>query len=332
MTSPWIDPQLLAALPEILAASPRPVTRDNLAAVREIGAGKALTDEQLRRDGSIDLERRRIPGPDGASDLDVLILRPAGAAGDRPCVYYIHGGGLVAGDERSDMSVVGDWVQQLGVVVVSVRYRLAPEHPYPAPGDDCAAGLRWTAAHRDGLGGCGPLVVAGTSAGAGLAAATVLRARDQGGPAVDGQLLMCPMLDDRTVPAPEERPGPYDTWSRASNLTGWSALLGGTRGTDAVSPYAAPARAGDLSGLPPTFVDVGSLDPFRNEDVDYARRIWAAGGDAELHVWTGGYHGFDVLVADADVSAAARAARIGWLRRLFSRSQASVGPKRSAGP
>jgi acetyl esterase/lipase len=326
----WIDPQLLAPLPEILAGSPRPVTADNLADVRRIGADRALTDDELRRGGTITLQRRRVPGPDGAPDLDVLILRPAAppdepAAGDRPCVYYIHGGGLVAGDERSDMGVIGDWVQQLGVVVVSVRYRLAPEHPYPAPGDDCAAGLRWTAAHRDELGGSGPLVVAGTSAGGGLAAATVLRARDQGGPAVDGQLLMCPMLDDRTVPAAGERPGPYDTWSRVSNLTGWTALLGDARGSADVSPYAAPARAGDHTGLPPTFVDVGSLDAFRDEDVDYARRIWAAGGDAELHVWTGGYHGFDALVADADVSAAARAARIDWLRRLLSRACPPAG-------
>jgi acetyl esterase/lipase len=325
MTS-WIDPHLHAALPEILAGSPRPVTPANLADVRAIGAGKALTDDELRRGATITLDRRRIPGPSGAPDIDVLVLSPAGAvAGDRQCVYYIHGGGLVAGDERSDMGVIGDWVQQAGVVVVSVRYRLAPEHPYPAAVDDCVAGLRWTAAHLSLLGASGPPVVAGISAGGGLAAATVLRVRDQGGPEIAGQLLMCPMLDDRTVPAPGEVPGPYDTWSRASNLTGWTALLGDARGTDDVSPYAAPARTGDLTGLPPTFVDVGSLDAFRDEDVDYARRIWAAGGDAELHVWTGGYHGFEALVADAAVSRAARAARIDWLRRLVSRPAPPAG-------
>jgi acetyl esterase/lipase len=320
MTSqPWIDPQLLAALPAILAAGRRPVTLEVLAEVRAIGAARTPTDDELRRGGTIEVEHRRAPGPVGAPELELLILRPAGTAGVRRCVYYLHGGGMMAGDVRGDLPVIGDWVEQLGVVVVSVGYRLAPEHPYPAAADDCLAGLLWTVAHADDLGVHGPPVVAGTSAGGGLAAALVLRVRDAGGPAVAGQVLICPMLDDRTVPLPGGQPGPYDTWSLVSNLTGWTAVLGDARGTDDVPPYAAPARAIDLSGLPPTFVDVGSLDVFRDEDVDYARRIIAAGGNAELHVWPGGYHGFDALVPGAAVSVTARAARIDWLRRLLGR-------------
>jgi acetyl esterase/lipase len=221
---------------------------------------------------------------------------------------------MIAGDERSDLPAVLDWVEQAGVVLVSVGYRLAPEHPYPAGVEDCHAALTWTAAHADELGIDGRLVLAGASAGGGLAAATALLHRDRGGADLTGLMLICPMLDDRNVQAPVR---PYETWSSVSNLTGWTALLGAARGGPDVPPYAAPARATDLSGLPPAFVDVGTADLFLDEDVAFAQRIWAAGGRADLHVWAGGFHGFEALVPDAAVSRAARAARITWLRRIL---------------
>ena len=163
----------------------------------------------------------------------------------------------------------------------------------------------------------GRLFVAGVSAGGGLAAATALLNRDRGGPALAGQILICPMLDDRNVAAPGEAPLPWATWGRTSNLTGWTALLGDARGGPDVPPYAAPARATDLSGLPPAYLDVGSADIFREEDIDYARRIWAAGGAADLHVWAGGFHAFETRVPGAAVSVAARQARIDWLRKML---------------
>ena len=226
---------------------------------------------------------------------------------------------MVAGDHRTGIGAVVDWVEELGVVVASVDYRLAPEHPHPVPVEDCYAGLVWTVDHAAELGiDAERVVLAGTSAGGGLAAAVALMARDQRGPSLIGQMLMCPMLDDRNeTPSSHELDG-EGVWDRGDNLAGWQALLGRAQGGPGVSPYAAPARASDLSGLPPAFIDVGSVETFRDEDVAYATRIWQAGGAAELHVWPGGFHGFDQIAPDAALSRAARSARSGWLRRLLA--------------
>jgi acetyl esterase/lipase len=142
-------------------------------------------------------------------------------------------------------------------------------------------------------------------------------ARDRGGPVLRGQMLLCPMLDDRNDTPSSVQMAGQGVWDRTANETGWTALLGAARGGPDVSPYAAPARATDLSGLPPAFVDVGSAETFRDEDVAYAERIWQAGGHAELHVWPGGFHGFDLLVPQAVISQEAKAARVRWLRRLL---------------
>lgn len=223
---------------------------------------------------------------------------------------------MVSGTHRLGIRL--DWAEELGLVVVSVEYRLAPEHPHPAPVEDCYAGLVWTAEHAKEIGGDPDrIILAGGSAGGGLTAAVALLVRDREGPRAIGQLLMCPMLDDRNdTPSAHQMAG-LGVWDRTSNETGWSALLGAARGTADVSPYAAPARADDLSGLPPAFIDVGSAETFRDEDVTYASSIWQAGGIAELHVWPGGFHGFDGLVPEAALSADARAARLRWLRRLL---------------
>jgi acetyl esterase/lipase len=199
---------------------------------------------------------------------------------------------------------------------VSVAYRLAPETHHPGPVDDCYAGLQWLATHAAEVGvDQERVVLAGASSGAGLAAATVLLARDRGGPSVHGQLLSSPMLDDRSDSISARQMTGLGPWDRASNQFAWGALLGaGSDGAD-VSPYAAPARARDLSHLPPTFIDAGSAEIFRDEAVAYASRIWAAGGDTELHVWPGGYHRFDYLAPSAVLSREARAARVAWLRR-----------------
>lgn len=189
-----------------------------------------------------------------------------------------------------------DLAVELASAVVSVEYRLAPEAPHPGPVEDCYAGLVWTAANAAQL-AIDPerIVIAGASAGGGLSAAVALMARDRNGPTPCGQLLIYPMLDDRNDTLSSMQMAGIGVWDRTSNDTGWTALLGDARGGPDVSPYAAPARAADLSGLPPTFVDVGSAETFRDEDIAYASRIWAAGGRAELHVWPGCFHGFDAL-------------------------------------
>ncbi|WP_232835406.1 alpha/beta hydrolase [Actinocorallia populi] len=275
--------------------------------------------EEFTRDGAFAVQERAVPGPQGAPEVPLLICRPTGAAGPTGVIYYIHGGGMVMGTNRHGADDLLDLALDLGMTLVSVEYRLAPEHPHPAPVEDCYAGLLWTVEHAGELGlDLGRVVVAGTSAGGGLAAAVSLLARDRGGPALAGQMLICPMLDDRNDTPSSIQMAGLGIWDRTCNDTGWTALLGDARGGPDVSPYAAPARAADLSGLPPAFVDVGSAETFRDEDVAYATRIWQAGGVAELHVWPGGCHGFDMLAPHAAISVEAREARLRWLRRVLA--------------
>ncbi|GDY50791.1 hypothetical protein SVIO_014140 [Streptomyces violaceusniger] len=278
-----------------------------------------VTNEALERDGRFRVEERSVPGPAGAPDVSLLICRLADAATAVPVLYHIHGGGMTVGDNRTGLPEMLDLAQELGLSVVSVEYRLAPGTQHPGPVEDCYAGLAWTAEHAAELGiDPGRVIVVGGSAGGGLAAAVALMSRDRGGPALFGQLLMCPMLDDRNdTPSALQMAG-VGVWDRAANEAGWTALLGAARGTDDVSPYAAPARATDLSGLPPAFIDVGAAETFRDEDVDYAGRIWRAGGQAELHVWPGAFHGFSGMAPRAAVSGDAREARLRWLRRLLA--------------
>ena len=318
-TGPAIAPELAAVLDgmrELLSPS---VTPEMIPGLRAARAQLRLADDDVRRGGAIEFTERSVPGPAGAADISLLICRPAGLTAAAPGVFYIHGGGMMLGDNRSALGVMLDWIEQLGVVVVSVEYRLAPEHPHPAPVADCYAGLTWTAEHAAEIGiDSGRLLIAGTSAGGGLSAAVALMARDLGGPALIGQVLACPMLDDRNqTPSSHELDGVAGVWDRTSNLTGWRALLGDAQGGPDVSQYAAPARATDLSGLPPAYLDVGSAETFRDEVIEYAARIWRAGGAAELHVWSGGLHGFELMAPQAALSGEASAARLNWLRRLL---------------
>jgi len=317
---PPFDAELRPLL-DAAAAAGRPVyTLEDIPLLRQAPPLIPVpTDEDLRRGGAFEVSTEQVPGPAGAPDIPLLICRPAGVAAPAGCLYFIHGGGMILGTNRTG-GLLGaiDHAERLKLAVVSVEYRLAPETPYPGPVEDCYAGLTWTVAHAADL-GVDParVIVGGASAGGGLAAAVALLARDRGAPALLGQLLVCPMLDDRNdTPSAWQMAG-LGVWDRAANELGWTALLGDARGGPDVSPYAAPARAADLSGLPPAFVDVGSAETFRDEDVAYATRIWQAGGSAELHVWPGGFHGFTGAVPQAALSRAAVAAQRDWLGRLL---------------
>jgi acetyl esterase/lipase len=200
-----------------------------------------------------------------------------------------------------------------------VDYRLAPEAGGTTPVEDCYRALLWIVEHADEL-GIDParLVVAGTSAGGGLAAGVALLARGRGGPGIVAQILICPMLDHRnTTASSRQYSGEPGVWTRETNLFAWRSLLDGLSGGD-VPAYVSPSLADDLSGLPTAYIDTGSAEVFRDEDVDYATRIWAGGGQAELHVWAGGFHGFDALFPHANVSATARRTRTDWLTRLLN--------------
>ena len=315
------DPELAAALGVIRERLPATFTAEMLPMVRAAQAELIdLTNDEIGLDGTFEVTERTVPGPAGAPGVSLLICRPAAATGAVPALYFIHGGGMVMGTNRGQGMVdLLDVAAELGLAVVSVEYRLAPDHPHPAPVEDCYAGLVWTVEHADEL-GIDPerVVVSGASAGGGLGAATALLARDRGGPALIGQLLLCPMLDDRNNSYSARQMAGLGVWDISFNQVGWSALLGDAQGGEDVSPYAAPARATDLSGLPPAFIDVGSAETFRDEAVEYASRIWQAGGRAELHVWAGGFHGFSGMVPQAAVSQAASEAQRAWLRRTFA--------------
>ncbi|USQ84780.1 alpha/beta hydrolase [Streptomyces phaeoluteigriseus] len=318
---PPFDPELAAALELIRDMISPGMSPEDIETVRRSPGIALLAQVDLTADGAFEVEDRTVPGPEGSPEISLLICRPTAPAParPRPVVYHVHGGGMVLGSNRVGVDQILDWARELDMVVVSVEYRLAPEHPYPAPVDDVYAGLLWTAEHAEELGGDPErIVVAGASAGGGLTAALALLLRDRGGPRPLGQVLLCPMLDDRNdTPSARQMEG-LGIWDRTANETGWTALLGDLRGGPDVSPYAAPARAEDLSGLPPAFLDVGSAETFRDEVVAYASRIWQAGGVAELHVWPGGFHGFDGFAPQAAVSRAARAAQLDWLRRLLA--------------
>lgn len=323
-TPPPFDPQLAPALEAIQGGpvSGGAFTADMISVLRE-GNASALprvTDEDLRRGGAFEVSFKGAPGADGAPDVPLLICRPAAAPGPVPVLYHIHGGGMIMGDNRTGITSMLDIAERFTLAVVSVEYRLAPETPHPGPVEDCYAGLAWTAKNAAEL-GIDParIIVGGGSAGGGLSAATALLARDRGGPALAGQLLMCPMLDDRNdTPSAVQMEG-RGIWDRGVNEIAWTAVLGDARGGPDVSPYAAPARASDLSDLPPAYIDVGSAETFRDEAVAYASRIWQAGGDAELHVWPGGYHAFAGFAPEAALSKDATAAPVAWLRRLLAR-------------
>ncbi|MFG2143040.1 alpha/beta hydrolase [Streptomyces sp. NPDC048696] len=298
-----------------------PVTPEGLAAwqKRDAAGRPRPTVEDLRADGLFAVEELRAPGAPGEPDVTLVSARPAGVAGPLPLLYYLHGGGMITGNAWSVLPrLLREWALPLPLAVISVEYRLAPYARYPAPVEDCYAGLVWAVDHARELGlDADRVIVGGKSAGGGLAAALALLTRDRGGPTPIGQLLLSPMLDDRGDTFSSHQMAGHDTWDRTSNATAWQALLGDRYGAEDLPPYAAPARATHLSGLPPVYIEVGSAETFRDEAVAYANAVWQAGGEAELHVWPGACHGFDTLAPRACLSQDARDARSRWLRRLL---------------
>ncbi len=243
------------------------------------------------------------------SGVGVRLYRPAGTAQPTPALLWIHGGGYVLGTAAQDDLLCRRFVADLGITVASVDYRLAPEHPYPTPLEDCYAALAWLAT----LPAVDPdrIAIGGASAGGGLAAALALLARDRDGVKPVFQVLVYPMIDDRSVGAHLNNPG-HRLWNATSNRFGWKAYLGG-----ADPAVAAPARRTDLAGLPPAWLGVGTLDLFHDEDLDYAARLTDAGVPCEVHVVPGAFHGFDGIAPKADISTAFFASQCESLRQIF---------------
>lgn len=271
---------------------------DNPAAAREGLKQMTAAMAAMLPATQVKITERTIPGPNG--DIPLIIYEPPTPA-PRPALLWIHGGGYLVGSGRDDVSAV-PFAEQANCTVVSVEYRLAPEHPFPAGPEDCYAALLWLVSNAAAL-GVDPerIALGGASAGGGMAAGVALMNRDRQRVNLVLQLLIYPMIDDT-----HETPSGHfvhhpKVWNRDVSMKAWKMYLGKAYGGE-VSPYAAASRAKDVSGLPAAYICVGALDLFRDEDIEYASRLMAAGVPTELIVYPGGYHGFDVFAPMADVS------------------------------
>ncbi len=249
-----------------------------------------------------------------SATASVRLHRPNSLGGVSPAVLWIHGGGYVSGSAAIGDRAVRKIAEDVGALVASVEYRLAPERPFPAALDDCYAALEWLAA-RDDI-DHRRIVVVGKSAGGGLAAALALRCVDAGLVDLAGQVLMYPMLDDRTVR--RTTAAGARGWTPEDNEFGWRSYLNCEPGADGVSAYAAPARRDDLSGLPPTWIGVGTADLFHDENVDYANRLRQANVPTQLEVVPGAFHGFDVAGAGTRLARQFSADRLVAIRQILA--------------
>ncbi len=266
-------------------------------------------------DPAVAVETAEVPRPSQPA-VPLRLFRPAAPSGPMPALLWFHGGGQILGFAAQEDAYLSRLSRSVGCVVVAVDYRLAPEAPPPAAADDGVAAYLWL---RDGAGALaidpGRIGLAGASGGGCIAAAVALMLRDQGRPTPLFQSLIYPMLDDRNATRSSTEITDVGIWDRHTNLLAWQIILGDAAGGPDVPAYAAPARASDLAGLPPTFVAVAELDVFRDEDTDYAARLAAAGVPTELHAYPGAYHAFDVFAPDADVSKRFQEAWCGFITR-----------------
>jgi acetyl esterase/lipase len=303
------DPEfadLIGPIAELLHA--QPAAAGDWQALRETGnAGLAAMLSVIPEVPGVETTDFEIPGYDGARIAARLYRKEGSQPGS--ALLYLHGGGMVLGSmELYDKAVAG-YVADAGVPMLSVDYRLAPEHPHPVPVEDCFAALSWLHEHAAGHGiDTARIGVMGDSAGGGLAAGTAILARDRDVP-LARQILIYPMLDDRNV-VPDPEIVPFALWSYDGNMTGWGALLGERRGRDDVPPAAAPARETSFTGLAPAYIEVGELDIFRDEDIEYARQLAGAGISVELHVHPGVPHGFDAVGSATALGLRSRADRV----------------------
>jgi len=285
-----VDPELRDAL----ALWPRVPLNAETLTQRRAEATAALSGVPLPDLPDIATGEIHAPSAFGAPPIRVLTYRPNNADAPLPVILHIHGGGFVMGTPEMKDVENRVFASELKCAIYSVDYRLAPEAPHPAPLEDIYSVFVWLCAHSAKL-GLNParIGIKGESGGGGLAAGAVLYARDRAGPKFAFQHLIYPMIDDRSAVRKDFHPhvGKF-VWTQENNYFGWRSLLGQEPGSATVSPYAAAARAADLSGLPPTYISVGGLDLFLEENLIYAERLSRAGVPVEFHIYPGAYHGF----------------------------------------
>ncbi|KFZ20704.1 hypothetical protein V502_03053 [Pseudogymnoascus sp. VKM F-4520 (FW-2644)] len=315
-----LDIELAIGLQTMSVGSPH--NYEQLQAMRKNDSLRSAADV-LTNFPDIKHDEYSIPAPAGEIMVSVfrrhtLPQRSTGTLG----ILYIHPGGMILGNRFLDVATALEWVQAFGAVCVAVEYRLAPEHPGFAPLDDCFAALEWMSQNAQLLFfDSALLMVLGISGGGGLAAGLGLRSLHRNGPQIAVQVLVCPMLDPDNNSTSATQGAPLGLWDSTANSYAWDCVLGTQHQAREISAYLAPCRAtkAELIGLPPTFIDVGESEIFRDECVAYASKLWAAGVSTELHVWQGGFHGFDLNVPSAAISMMARNIRTAWVTRWLER-------------
>ncbi|MCX7863441.1 MAG: alpha/beta hydrolase [Novosphingobium sp.] len=312
-----LDPELAVLLEQVAAARadlPPPPARGDALGLREAtNPLMAAMAEMVPPNPAIIRQSHSTMSHDGAPIALHWFARHGSSPGSAVC--YIHGGGMICGSVDLYVPIIEDYVATTGVPMLAVSYRLAPEHPHPTPVEDGFAGLKYLFDHAAAFGvDSARIAVMGDSAGGGIAAGIALLARNRG-LALKRQILIYPMLDDRNL-EPDPELVPFASWTYDNNYTGWHALLGDRLGSEDVPESAAPARARDLRGIAPAYVECGELDIFRDETIEYARRIACAGSSIELHIHPGAPHGFERLGAGSDVANRAMADRYRVLRAL----------------
>ncbi|TQS42686.1 alpha/beta hydrolase [Cryptosporangium phraense] len=299
-----LDPEIRAALGALPLSDPDdgPGHSDALAVRAGLDPLYHALFERLPTPDDVDVTEHTAPSADG-TPVPLRLYRRAGMP-STGLVVYLHGGGMIAGSTALYDPLMRHYAAASGVPMLVVGYRLAPEHPYPAGVEDAYAAVVWAAKHAGEL-GADPsrIAVAGDGGGAGIAAGAVLLGRDRGGPTLAGQALIQPMLDDRTVHA-DPLLGRETIWSHRDNRAAWAAVLGRPLDEEPghTPPYASPARAGDVAGLPPTYLEIAGLDVLRDEALAFGARLARVGTTVELHLHPGAPHAFDLLAPEAAVS------------------------------
>jgi len=312
-----LDPEIAAALAPMGAA----MAEAKPPAVGDIDGRRAMWEPIIGASGAaqpmpadVRTSEHYATADDGARIKMRWYVKDGATPG--PAVLFFHGGGYIFGHIDLFDGPVARYVSAGGVPMLSVEYRRAPEHPFPTPLEDAYAALRWLHEHASELGVDPERVgVMGDSAGGGMAAALTILTRERGGPKIARQILLMPMLDDRTT-TPDPHIEPYALWSYDDSRTAWPALLGDAAGGPSVPATAAPARLEDATGLPPAYIEVGQIDVFRDEDIAYATKLSRAGVPVEFHLHPGAPHEFDSIAFASDVARRAIADRVRVLKSI----------------
>ena len=317
-THSYIDPDLLAGLERLAQANGAFEVETDLESVRRASEARddALVAQLGVPEGTVQ-EILSITSRDGHI-IDLRIYRPEDAGKPLPVFYWMHGGGYVMGSARQGDAFTSRAASELKMFAVSVEYRLAPETPYPGPLEDCYEGLAYLIRNARALNlDTDKIIIGGVSAGGGLCAGLGLQVRDRGAFSLLGQLLLYPMIDDRNVAEASDTLADTLVWTRAANLFGWQSYLGDLYGSEDIPIYAAPARAIDLSGLPTTYLPVGDLDLFLDENIAYAQKLTRSGIPTHFHVYPGAYHGFNAFAPEAPASVACNAEIFSFIAKML---------------